>query len=55
MNARHIRKGHFCVALEQNRGNVLFYFYDYAKTPATRSGVSMFPLLPTVGVEMKFR
>lgn len=37
-----------------NRKNVLFYFYDFNSTPATRSGISMFPLLPTVGVEIKF-
>lgn len=34
--------------------NVLFYFYQYGETPPTRSGVSMFPLLPTIGVEMSF-
>jgi hypothetical protein len=37
-----------------NQRNVLFYFYQYDRTPATRSGISMFPLLPTVGVEMSF-
>ena len=38
-----------------NRKNVLFYFYEYDKNPPTRSGISMFPLLPTIGVEMGFR
>jgi hypothetical protein len=37
-----------------NRKNVLFYFYDYNRDPAVRSGVSMFPLLPTVGAEIVF-
>ncbi|MGH7468155.1 MAG: TonB-dependent receptor [Longimicrobiales bacterium] len=37
-----------------NRKNVLFYFYDYNRSPAVRSGVSMFPLLPTVGVDISF-
>jgi hypothetical protein len=37
-----------------NRRNVLFYFYDYDETPATRSGISMFPFLPTAGVEVRF-
>jgi hypothetical protein len=37
-----------------NRRNVLFYFYNYSDTPATRSGISMFPVLPTVGVEATF-
>jgi hypothetical protein len=37
-----------------NRRNVLFYFYQYDRTPPTRSGLSMFPLLPTVGVEVSF-
>jgi hypothetical protein len=37
-----------------NRKNVLFYFYDYNKQPAMRAGVSMFPFLPTIGMELKF-
>ncbi len=37
-----------------NRKNPLFYFYNYAKSPATRSGISMFPVLPTIGVEVSF-
>jgi TonB-dependent receptor-like protein/carboxypeptidase family protein len=37
-----------------NRKNVLFYFYDYNRNPAVRSGVSMFPLLPTIGAELVF-
>ena len=37
-----------------NRKNVLFYFFEYDRTPATRSGVSMFPLLPTFGLEVRF-
>ena len=37
-----------------NQRNVLFYFYNYDKSPATRSGLSMFPVLPTVGLEVKF-
>ncbi len=38
-----------------NRRNVLFYFYQYQETPPVRSGVSMFPLIPTVGLEVRFR
>lgn len=38
-----------------NQGNVLFYFYELDKTPAIRSGLSMFPFLPTVGVDVRFR
>ncbi len=37
-----------------NQRNVLFYFYQYDQAPATRSGVSMFPILPTVGLEISF-
>ena len=37
-----------------NRRNVLFYFFDYETNPATRSGVSMFPVLPTFGLEVRF-
>lgn len=38
-----------------NQGNVLFYFYDYRPDPPTRTGLSMFPVLPTFGVEVRFR
>lgn len=37
-----------------NQKNVLFYFYDYDRTPPVRSGFSMFPFLPAVGVEVSF-
>jgi hypothetical protein len=37
-----------------NRKNVLFYFYEYDRSPPVRSGVSMFPVLPTVGLEVSF-
>lgn len=37
-----------------NRKNPLFYFYEYDEAPPRRSGVSMFPLLPTFGVEIRF-
>ena len=38
-----------------NRKNVLFYFFDYDSQTPTRSGVSMIPFLPTLGVEVSFR
>lgn len=38
-----------------NRKNVLFYFYEYDAEPPTRSGISMFPALPSVGLEVHFR
>ncbi|MCY3808796.1 MAG: TonB-dependent receptor [Gemmatimonadetes bacterium] len=37
-----------------NRKNVLFYFFDYGADPPTRTGVSMIPLLPTIGLEISF-
>ncbi|HEX8905296.1 MAG TPA: hypothetical protein VF771_10665, partial [Longimicrobiaceae bacterium] len=37
-----------------NQKNVLFYFYNFDRSPATRSGVSMFPVLPTIGFEAAF-
>ncbi len=37
-----------------NRRNVLFYFFDYDRTPPVRSGFSMFPMLPALGVEVSF-
>jgi hypothetical protein len=33
---------------------VLFYFYNFDQTPPTRSGISMFPVLPTIGLEATF-
>lgn len=37
-----------------NRKNVMFYFYNYDKAPPVRSGISMFPILPALGVEVTF-
>ncbi len=37
-----------------NRKNVLFYWYDHWEAEPTRTGVSMFPILPTFGVEVSF-
>ncbi|HUF74981.1 MAG TPA: TonB-dependent receptor [Longimicrobiales bacterium] len=37
-----------------NRRNPLFYFFQYADTPPVRAGVSMFPVLPTFGLEVAF-
>ena len=37
-----------------NQRNVLFYFFEYQKSPPVRSGVSMFPVLPTFGLEVRF-
>ncbi len=45
---------HLDVLNVYNRRNVLFYFFDYSTDPATRSGLSMFPILPTAGVEVTF-
>ncbi|HEY0808645.1 MAG TPA: TonB-dependent receptor, partial [Longimicrobiales bacterium] len=45
---------HFDILNLYNRKNVLFYFYEYDVSPPVRSGISMFPFLPTVGVEVTF-
>jgi hypothetical protein len=37
-----------------NRRNPLFYFFEYDRNPPVRSGVSMFPVLPTFGLEVTF-
>lgn len=37
-----------------NRKNTLFYFYQYDRDPPVRSGFSMLPLVPTLGVEVQF-
>ncbi|HSJ08312.1 MAG TPA: hypothetical protein VK928_00325, partial [Longimicrobiales bacterium] len=37
-----------------DKRNVLFYFFEFDRTPPTRSGISMFPVLPTVGLEVRF-
>ena len=36
------------------RDNVLFYFYDYQVDPPVRTGISMLPILPTLGLEISF-
>ncbi len=37
-----------------NRKNVLFYFFEYDRDPPVRTGISMFPFLPTLGLEVTF-
>jgi hypothetical protein len=37
-----------------NQQNPLFYFYEYDESPPVRTGVSMFPVLPTIGLELTF-
>ena len=37
-----------------NRKNPLFYFYEFDRDPPVRSGISMFPFLPTIGAEVRF-
>jgi hypothetical protein len=37
-----------------DRRNVLFYFYDYGADPPVRAGISMLPVVPTVGIEVSF-
>jgi hypothetical protein len=37
-----------------NRKNVLFYFFEYDRNPPVRTGISMFPFLPTLGLEVSF-
>lgn len=37
-----------------DRRNVLFYFYQMDRDPPTRTGLSMMPVLPTLGVEASF-
>jgi hypothetical protein len=37
-----------------NRRNPLFFFYEYEQSPPVRSGISMFPVLPTFGLEVTF-
>ena len=37
-----------------NQQNPLFYFFDFDRLPPERSGISMFPILPTFGLEATF-
>ncbi|MEQ1856293.1 MAG: TonB-dependent receptor [Longimicrobiales bacterium] len=37
-----------------NQRNPLFYFFEYESAPPVRSGISMFPVLPTFGLEVSF-
>ena len=36
------------------RSNVFVYFFDYGQQPPVRRGLSQFPFIPTVGVEVAF-
>ncbi|MGK7311653.1 MAG: TonB-dependent receptor [Candidatus Longimicrobiales bacterium M2_2A_002] len=36
------------------RDNVLFYFYEYDEDPPVRTRISMLPVVPTFGVEVRF-
>jgi hypothetical protein len=45
---------HFDLVNVYDRRNVLFYFYEYDRDPPVRSGISMFPILPTIGLEVRF-
>lgn len=38
-----------------NHKNALFYFFEYDRDPPARTGISMIPILPTIGVEASFR
>lgn len=40
--------------LYNRKDNVLFYFFDYNAQPAERTRISMLPVLPTLGVEVRF-
>lgn len=37
-----------------NQRNVLFYYFEYEDDPVLRTGTSMFPILPTLGLEISF-
>jgi hypothetical protein len=45
---------HLDVLNVYDRRNVLFYFYEFDRSPPVRSGISMFPFLPTFGAEVSF-
>ena len=38
-----------------NQKNALFYFFEYERDPPVRTGISMIPILPTLGIEASFR
>jgi hypothetical protein len=44
----------FQVVNGYNRRNVFLYFFNFADSPPTRTGVSQMPLLPTFGLEIRF-
>jgi hypothetical protein len=46
---------HLDVLNVYNRKNVLLYYFEYQNDPPRRWGISMFPVLPTIGVEVSFR
>jgi hypothetical protein len=37
-----------------NARNVFTYFFDYSDNPPTRTAISQFPFIPTVGVTVSW-
>ncbi len=46
---------HVSIVNVYNRKNVLFYSFNFRPEVPVRSGTSMIPILPTIGVEVSFR
>ena len=46
---------HVSIVNVYNRKNVLFYSFDFRTEIPVRTGASMIPILPTIGVEVSFR
>ena len=49
-----VLRPYFQVVNAYNRRNVFVYMYDYDDSPATRTGISQLPLLPSFGLEFVF-
>ena len=49
-----VLRPYFQIVNAYNRGNIFVYLFDYEDAPATRTGISQLPFLPSFGVEFEF-
>ena len=49
-----VLRPYFQIVNVYNRSNVFLYLFDFEESPATRTGISQLPVLPSFGVEFEF-
>ena len=49
-----VLRPYFQIVNVYNRSNVFIYLFDFEGNPATRTGFSQLPILPSIGLEFEF-